>query len=248
MFQNDEFRRGAPQASTLAISRKAQALKAIIARELATYASISQSLDRSFPRRVLQLGPIKPSEDITKNLEELDILRRGLTEAGILAQEAEDAIPPVRELDSAVAAVLSVYVEDTRKKLEVLAQLRERILLFIELIDNRFEPKRVLVDKGVGFIVQRSSDVNVPLEKLSSGEQHQLVLFFELLFELQENALILIDEPELSLHVGWQKKFIPDLKRIISLNKFDVLLATHSPQLVGEWESLVVELGDVDPE
>ncbi len=248
VFQNDEFRRGAPQASTLAISRKAQALKAIIARELATYASISQSLDRSFPRRVLQLGPIKPSEDITKNLEELDILRRGLTEAGILAQEAEDAIPPVRELDSAVAAVLSVYVEDTRKKLEVLAQLRERILLFIELIDNRFEPKRVLVDKGVGFIVQRSSDVNVPLEKLSSGEQHQLVLFFELLFELQENALILIDEPELSLHVGWQKKFIPDLKRIISLNKFDVLLATHSPQLVGEWESLVVELGDVDPE
>jgi predicted ATP-binding protein involved in virulence len=86
----------------------------------------------------------------------------------------------------------------------------------------------------------------VPLEKLSSGEQHQLVLFFELLFELKENALILIDEPELSLHVAWQKKFLSDLNRIIELNQFDVILATHSPQLVARWNHLVVELGDVD--
>lgn len=104
------------------------------------------------------------------------------------------------------------------------------------------------MDKDVGFAVKRGSEITVPLEKLSSGEQHQLVLFFELLFELQKNALILIDEPELSLHVAWQKKFIPDLQRIIALNQFDVLLATHSPQLIGRWEDLVVELGDVDAE
>jgi len=92
----------------------------------------------------------------------------------------------------------------------------------------------------------RTRDHVVPLEKLSSGEQHQLVLFFELLFELKENALILIDEPELSLHVAWQKKFLSDLNRIIELNQFDVILATHSPQLVSRWSDLVVELGEVD--
>ncbi|MCW2370329.1 ABC-type molybdate transport system ATPase subunit [Sphingobium sp. B11D3D] len=213
---------------------------------MAAYAAISQSLDRSFPRRVLQQGQIEPASGLTSALTELDNLRYGLTEAGILDPEAEDALPPIEQTNSAIAAVLSVYVEDTRKKLDVLASLREKILLFKELIDGRFFPKYVVVDKDVGFIVNRSPTFDVPLEKLSSGEQHQLVLFFELLFELKKNSLILIDEPELSLHVAWQKQFISDLKRIIELNEFDVLLATHSPQLIGEWEDLVVEIGNVD--
>ncbi len=242
----EEGRRMGAAPSTFAISRKAQTLKSVIERELANYAATSQSLDRSFPRRVLQQGGVSPSESIAASLSELERLRTGLTEAGILDQEEEDVLPPVDIIDPAVASVLNVYVEDTKKKLEVLEKLRSRILLFIELIDERFEPKYVVVEKSVGFFVRRSSDVVIPLEKLSSGEQHQLVLFFELLFELRENALILIDEPELSLHISWQKQFVSDLKRIIALNGFDVLLATHSPQLVGEWEDLVVELGDVD--
>lgn len=244
VLQADEYRRSSN--STLAISRKAQTLKSIIAKELAAYAAISQSLDRSFPRRVLQQGPIEPRSGLTSALSDLDNLRRGLTEAGILDPEAEDALPQIDQTQEAIAVVLSVYVEDTRKKLDVLAKLRERILLFKELIDGRFHPKYVVVEKGVGFSVRRSNHIDVPLENLSSGEQHQLVLFFELLFELKTNSLILIDEPELSLHVAWQKQFISDLKRIIGLNEFDVLLATHSPQLIGEWEDLVVELGDVE--
>lgn len=246
VFQPEENRRYGGPTSTLAISQKAQTLKSIISRELAMYASTSQSLDRSFPLRVIQQGPIQPTENLKSSLIELDKLRSGLTEAGILDPENDDALLPIEEPDPAIAAVLSVYVKDTRRKLDVLATLRERILLFIELIDGRFYPKSVVVDKQVGFSVKRGANIDVPLEKLSSGEQHQLVLFFELLFELKSNSLILIDEPELSLHVAWQKLFIPDLQRIIDLNAFDVLLATHSPQLIGQWEDLVVELGDVE--
>jgi predicted ATP-binding protein involved in virulence len=142
---------------------------------------------------------------------------------------------------------LSVYVEDTVQKLDSLSKLQSRIELFVELIKQRFSVKDVIVSKEDGFSISFRG-ANVPLDKLSSGEQHQLVLFFELLFELRENALILIDEPELSLHVAWQKKFIADLHRIIALNKFDVILATHSPQLISRWTNLVVELGRVDEE
>ena len=248
VFAPDQYRRQAGgSASTLAISRKAQILRNTIAKELAAYASTSQSLDRSFPKRVLTHGFIDQSTNLEADLLQLDGVRKGLTEVGILEPEADEALPAPQQINEAVAAVLSVYVRDTREKLAVLAKLRDRIKLFKELIDGRFSPKTVVVDKNTGFLVRRSSEVEVPLEKLSSGEQHQLVLFFELLFELQPNALILIDEPELSLHVAWQKQFIPDLRRIIDLNQFDVLLATHSPQLIGEWDDTVVELGDVDP-
>lgn len=246
IFAEEVGRRG--PASTLAISRKAQTLKSIISRDLAAYASLSQSLDRSFPKRVIQMGAVQPPENLKKNLAELDNLRRKLMDAGILDTESDDALLPPGNIDAAVAAVLSVYVTDNRRKLEFLSTILAKITLFKQLIDNRFKPKTLLIGRESGFSILKGDDVSVPLDKLSSGEQHQLVLFFELLFELKENALILIDEPELSLHVAWQKKFIPDLQRIIELNKFDVLLATHSPQLIGHWEDLVVELGDVDAE
>ncbi|WIY27370.1 AAA family ATPase [Parasedimentitalea psychrophila] len=247
VFRDDDYRRGPHgRSSQLAISKKAQVLRNTISKELASYAAISQSLDRSFPRRVIQTGPATSPQNLAASLAGLDATRRGLMEAGILDPEGDEAFPIINDVNDAVSAVLKVYVSDTEQKLNVLERLRERILLFIELIDDRFTPKSVVVHKNEGFRVQRSTKHDVPLEKLSSGEQHQLVLFFELLFELKPNALILIDEPELSLHVGWQKKFIPDLQRIIALNEFDVLLATHSPQLIGEWDDVVVDLGDVE--
>jgi len=247
VFQNEDGRRSSSSGS-LAISRKAQLLKSIIAKELGLYASTSQSLDRSFPRRVLEGGAIIPSHDLTAQLSELDSLRQRLTKVGILDEEEEAALPEISFSDSAIASVLSVYVDDTRHKLKVLDALQSKIHLFINLINERFYPKYVEVGKSNGFSVKRSDKIVVPLEKLSSGEQHQLVLFFELLFELKDNALILLDEPELSLHVGWQRQFVADLKKIIELNCFDVVLATHSPQLIGEWQEIVVELGDVDPQ
>lgn len=246
VLEQDDFRRQqANPISNLTISMKAKTLKTIIANELAQYASISQSLDRSFPRRVLQQAQSEPSSNFSSNLADLDELRRGLTEAGILDLEEDDAFPIVQDPNPAIASVLNVYMKDTKQKLGVLEKLRAKIILFVELLDSRFKPKTIFVDKEIGFRVKRSDTIDVPLEKLSSGEQHQLVLFFELLFELRQNALILIDEPELSLHVAWQRQFIPDLRRIIELNEFDVLIATHSPQLVGAWDEIVVELGDV---
>jgi predicted ATP-binding protein involved in virulence len=58
--------------------------------------------------------------------------------------------------------------------------------------------------------------------------------------------LILIDEPELSLHVAWQVQFLKDLARVIKLSSFDVLLATHSPQIIDTRWDLTVELKGPD--
>jgi ABC-type lipoprotein export system ATPase subunit len=239
---------GRSSTPNLAISHKAQTLKSVIGRDLQAYAALSQSLDRSFPERAIDQLNAPPPGDLAASLQELDEKRRQLTDAGILDTEAGSALNlPRGKVDDTVARVLSVYVQDTKQKLESLSTLLARITLFQSLVNRRFRSKQIEVDKEVGFKIKYHNGI-VPLEKLSSGEQHQLVLFFELLFELKPNALILIDEPELSLHVAWQKKFISDLQKIIELNKFDVILATHSPQLIGRWQNLIIELGDVDDE
>ena len=82
------------------------------------------------------------------------------------------------------------------------------------------------------------------LRALSSGEQQELVLHYDLLFRVRSNTIVLVDEPELSLHVAWQKRFFPDLLKIVELSNFDVLVATHSPYVVGDRDDLMVALGD----
>jgi predicted ATP-binding protein involved in virulence len=144
------------------------------------------------------------------------------------------------------AKIVKIYVKDTVQKLDVFNNLRSRLDLFKDLIEKRFIDKTLQIDRESGFKIISKTGLEVPLDTLSSGEQHQLILVFDLLFEVTENSLILIDEPELSLHVAWQKTFIESLKRIIALNAFDVLLVTHSPALVARHFDLAVELGPVD--
>ncbi|NKS79316.1 AAA family ATPase, partial [Rhodococcus hoagii] len=43
---------------------------------------------------------------------------------------------------------------------------------------------------------------------------------------------MLIDEPEISLHVGWQLAFMPDIQQIARLRDLRFIIATHSPQII----------------
>ena len=78
------------------------------------------------------------------------------------------------------------------------------------------------------------------LKELSSGEKQEVILLYELLFKIKPKSLVLIDEPEISLHIAWQKEFLNDLQKIANLQKFKVVVATHSPQIInGKWDLMV---------
>ena len=68
------------------------------------------------------------------------------------------------------------------------------------------------------------------------------MLLVEMLYRVKPDSLILIDEPELSLHIIWQQEFLRDLQDIIGLAGFDALIATHSPQIIHDRWDLAVEL------
>ncbi|MGY8634287.1 AAA family ATPase [Bradyrhizobium sp. 14AA] len=232
----------------LAIQQKAQKLRAIFKDTFSTYAKLSQSLDSTYPLRVFEAqGTANLSQDqLRKELSRLDERREALMSAGIMDTEYRPVKLRGGNIEPGVAMALEIYVKDAVQKLNVFNNLRSRLDLFKELIDKRFIDKSLQIDREQGFKFRSRTGSDVPLDKLSSGEQHQLILIFDLLFEVTENSLILIDEPELSLHVAWQKTIIESLKRIIALNAFDVMLATHSPAVVARHFSLAVELGPVE--
>jgi predicted ATP-binding protein involved in virulence len=222
-----------------------------IQSKLAEYGTTSQSLDRSFPARVMQQ---QPSPDLTDEqlryqLNELEEIRSRLIEVGLLDKdENSDFQIQSQSIDESTKNILSVYVEDVEKKLSVFSEIADKIELLRKIVNNKFaySYKEMNFNKEKGFVFKTPNnsfpsnrDTLSPTD-LSSGEQHELVLLYELLFKVQPNSLVLIDEPELSLHVGWQAQFLQDLKEITQLADLDVLMATHSPDIIqGRWDLTV---------
>ncbi|HDY92275.1 MAG TPA: ATP-binding protein [Pseudoalteromonas sp.] len=71
------------------------------------------------------------------------------------------------------------------------------------------------------------------LSARSSGEQCLFLLFLGIVASIEDNSLVLIDEPEISLHPSWQERFVDILNQ--SLNTYSgchFIIATHSPLIV----------------
>ena len=83
--------------------------------------------------------------------------------------------------------------------------------------------------------------------QLSSGEKQILVILLTVLVEDRKNYVLFMDEPEVSLHVEWQKQLI-DL--ILRLNpNVQIILSTHSPAVImNGWMDKVTEVSDITVE
>lgn len=75
----------------------------------------------------------------------------------------------------------------------------------------------------------------------STGEQQLLAMFYGVLVALPPRCVVLIDEPELSLHVAWQLTLVKDLVEAADMRGSRIVVATHSPAIVNDWWDWVVE-------
>lgn len=205
---------------------------------------LGSSLDSSFPKRLLDesLPDTATEEHIRENYTRQSEYRDRLMEAGLLA--AETPVPlPSGGLKLNERKVLWVYLGDVDEKLKVFDRLLRQVELFKDIVNSRFLYKKFRVDRERGFVFESNHDGSIlPPGALSSGEQHEIVLTYELLFRASKGSLIFIDEPELSLHVIWQRKFLEDIAKISKLADLDFLVATHSPLIVHDRRDLMVEL------
>jgi len=227
-----------------AVSSYSKELAASIQEIQAKYGTSSQELDSTFPARVIQTRP-KEAADVEKlkaKLKELDQKRQRIIAAGLLEPQSTLYFDPQTQIDETTKGILALYSEDVEKKLSVFNSIADRVELFKELLNKRYSYKQMEIEVKTGFHLVTGTGGTLLPNDLSSGEQHELVLFYELLFKTKANSLILIDEPELSLHVAWQVEFLQDLARVIRLSSFDAVLATHSPQIINDRWDLAVEL------
>nr|VFK51031.1 MAG: Predicted ATP-binding protein involved in virulence [Candidatus Kentron sp. TC]VFK55704.1 MAG: Predicted ATP-binding protein involved in virulence [Candidatus Kentron sp. TC] len=210
---------------------------------LAKASEIGQNLDGSFPERLFNETGSITEEEFDKRYDAIREKQNSLSRYG-LSTIKEERHPSFRAEN---ARALLVYLNDTEKKLAVFDEILQRLDLFSSILNKRqFVSKEIEISPEFGFQFKIEDDSELPLAALSSGEQQEVVLLYELLFRVAPNTLVLIDEPEISLHVAWQMEFLDDLLKIIELQKITVLVATHSPDIIDKHEDLVVDLWDLD--
>ncbi|NER20707.1 MAG: AAA family ATPase [Symploca sp. SIO1C2] len=255
LFFSPSYRFDKETASKLStVSAYSNELAELMQKKFTEYGKLSQSLDRTFPGRVVNQ---KSSTEITEEkllsqLNELEKTRSRLIEVGLLDKDdnTDFKIQP-KSIDESTKNILSVYIEDVATKLDVFSEIANKIELLRKIINRKFiySYKKINFSKEKGFVFTTCYDPSSASEQktlaptdLSSGEQHELIMLYELLFKVEPKTLVLIDEPELSLHVGWQVEFIKDLQEITELADLDILMATHSPDIIQNRWDLTVEL------
>lgn len=247
MIQRADPPRSADRATStvLAVESYSDALAMSLNRTLAESATLSQSLDRTFPNRILAKMHRPPEFDeatIRLKLSQLEEKRARLAKVDLLDKSDEGTLLSHEMFDEVALKILGEYVTDTSAKLKVFDTLLDKIELFVDLLNDRFTYKSVHTHRDRGFVFNNYKGDELHVASLSSGEQHELILLYNLIFNNAPDMLLLIDEPEISLHIAWQKKFLIDLRRIIALAPMDVVLATHSPQLISGNIDLTTQL------
>lgn len=130
--------------------------------------------------------------------------------------------------------ILSVYLKNMDEKLKTYDNILSKLKLFNTMINSlKFVNKSISYNPERGLVIKTSDGLFLDENKLSSGEQNEIVMLYEMIFEVADNSILLVDEPEISLHVAWQNKFLDMMSDIASNGNIQVVVATHSPQIIG---------------
>lgn len=235
------------------ISTYAAALSRLIKSKNQKYRELSDNFKSSLGKRVLD-GEVRTDftiQELRTLAQQVKTKRQLLHEVGLIELNADDTLEIPNDITDLNRAILAVNIQDVQKQLTVFDERNfyQRLKLFIDILNNRrLSYKQISITEQNGFVFTNTKGKNLQPSDLSSGEQHEVVLLYQLLFEIPTNALVLIDEPEISLHIVWQKAFVEDMEEIIKLRQFDVLVATHSPSIInGNWD-LTVSLKGIEHE
>jgi hypothetical protein len=119
----------------------------------------------------------------------------------------------------------------------------ESLVTYLDIINSMFTNKKIAVNDRRRLTAVLNDGNTISLDRLSAGEKQLMIIFYELLFLTHPDMTVIIDEPEISLHVGWQQKLCSLFLDISRIRKIDLLVATHSPQIIHDRWDLAQELG-----
>ncbi|MCG8918777.1 ATP-binding protein [Actinokineospora sp. PR83] len=209
--------------------------------DLNLFSKIIEDLRRSDkkPINILQI------RQTIEQVSDLEVQHRRLG----LRVDDWDPAQLVQQLDSSAAeenthalTVLQTYTELLQSRAQSRQLIAERLLTFEQVMADFFEDKKVTVNARFGIMIESSNGSIIDELQLSSGEHQLLYLMVSALTTRRKGTVLAIDEPELSMHISWQRKLVRNLVKCASRAAPQIILATHSPDVANEFSDNMINL------
>jgi AAA15 family ATPase/GTPase len=126
-------------------------------------------------------------------------------------------------------------------------KIQARIDKFFEMINMLFAStgKKIAIDRRNRIVFHKEKgDITIEVEQLSAGEKQILLLLFTLFLMEDRPNVLLLDEPEISLHIEWQDRLISMMHELNP--NCQIIMTTHSPNIFADgWEDKLVFINDL---
>jgi ABC-type molybdenum transport system ATPase subunit/photorepair protein PhrA len=141
------------------------------------------------------------------------------------------------------AELLQPYVKSLESRLDAVEPIYRLIDDFVRIINGFLRDKTISFKQSEGFVVQNRLGNPLRPADLSSGEQQLLLLFSYVLTAREMPTVFMIDEPEISLNIKWQRQLVQSLLDITMGARIQFMFASHSMELLAQHRTRVVRLG-----
>ncbi len=140
--------------------------------------------------------------------------------------------------------MIELLQSDTKEVAATLSLSKRR---FQDMIDHLFADTKKRIDRQSNEIIFLQAGERLSPYQLSSGEKQILVILLTVLVQDNNPTVLLMDEPEVSLHVEWQQRLIAMIRELNP--QAQIILTTHSPALIMDgWLDAVTEVSDISEE
>ncbi|WP_282022712.1 AAA family ATPase [Priestia flexa] len=138
-----------------------------------------------------------------------------------------------------IAQLLEMY----RQTHDTISKKQKAFDELVTILEEFIEMKVSLTDGQLYF---SKEGYNITFEQLSAGEKQLVAMFVYTKLSLGDNGIVIIDEPELSLHIDWQRNFVRALTD--GSQKLQYIISTHSPFIISGYKNKVSFLAEIGVE
>ncbi len=147
-----------------------------------------------------------------------------------------------RKKQELAVELLAPYLASVQSRIDAIEPTYKLVDRFIKIVNSLLSDKVIQFKLSQGFVIVNSLGRLLKPSQLSSGEQQLLLLFSYVLTAREAPTVFMIDEPEISLNVKWQRQLIQSLLDLTEDASIQFMFASHSMELLAQHRQRVVKL------
>ena len=199
----------------------------------------------------LETTPILPDtlQKIEGRVGQLEARSKQFAQYGLLPEfNGRDILNIIKSAPTShlriITNIITPNIDSVEKKLDAMERLQRQIDALVSIVNSFLTRKKVNFEIHQGFSITTEDGKQLVPQMLSSGERHLLLLFFNTLIALDRPSIFIIDEPEISLNIKWQRRLLSSLLECAGKNPVQYLFATHSFEILAQYRGNAAKLSE----